>query len=113
MIKKVHRYSFPVLIKLNFLGCFSKNTQISNFMIIHAVGAKLLHANRRTDRHEEADSRFPQFCVIVHHVSGVHKVGKRIPSLLDKCLNSHVSSDPDFGIALISAGDVCSLSARV
>jgi len=82
-------------------------------MIIHPVGAKLLDANRRTDRHEEADGRLPQFCVFVHHASGVYKVEKRTPSLLDKCLNSHLSSDPDFGIALISAGDVCSLSACV
>ena len=38
---------------------------ISNFMKIRLVGAELLHAggrtDRRTDRHEEANSRFSQF----------------------------------------------------
>jgi len=26
------------------------------------VGAELLHADKRTDGHDEANSRFPQFC---------------------------------------------------
>jgi hypothetical protein len=29
---------------------FSKNTQIPNFIAIHPVGAKMLHADRQTDR---------------------------------------------------------------
>jgi hypothetical protein len=33
---------------LNFLERFSKNTQISSFMKIRAVGAELFHADRRT-----------------------------------------------------------------
>jgi hypothetical protein len=45
---------------------FSKNTQILNFMKIRPVGAELFHANGqtdgRTDRHDEANSRFSQFC---------------------------------------------------
>ena len=28
---------------------FSKNTQISNFMKIHRVGAEIFHADRQTD----------------------------------------------------------------
>jgi hypothetical protein len=40
---------------------FQKNTQISNFMKIRPVVAKLFHADRRTDRHDEANSRFSQF----------------------------------------------------
>jgi hypothetical protein len=47
---------------LNFLNTFSKNTQISNFINIRPVGAELFHADRRTDRHDEANSRFSQFC---------------------------------------------------
>ena len=38
---------------------FQKNAQISNFMKIRPVGAKL---DRRIDRPDEAKSRFSQFC---------------------------------------------------
>jgi hypothetical protein len=31
-------------------------------MEIRPVEAKLFHADRRTDRHDEANCRFPQFC---------------------------------------------------
>ena len=48
--------------KLDFIGIFSKNAQISNFMQICPVGAELLHADGRTDRHDEANSRFSQLC---------------------------------------------------
>jgi hypothetical protein len=34
---------------------------MSNFMKIRRVGAELFHADRRTVRHDEANSRFPQF----------------------------------------------------
>jgi len=49
---------------LNFLDWFSKNTQISTFMTIRLVGAKLFHADRRTDedRYYEADGHFSQLC---------------------------------------------------
>ena len=45
-------------ITLNFLNNFSKNTEISNFMKIRPVGAKLFHADGQTDRHDEVDSVF-------------------------------------------------------
>jgi len=31
-------------------------------MKIRPVAAEILHADRRTDRHDEANSRFSQFC---------------------------------------------------
>jgi len=31
-------------------------------MELHPVGAELFHADRRTDRHNKANSRFSQFC---------------------------------------------------
>jgi hypothetical protein len=42
---------------------FSRNIfeKYSNFMKIRPVGAQLLHADGRTDRHDEANSRFAPF----------------------------------------------------
>ena len=51
---------------LSFLARFSNNTQISNFMIICPVEAELFRANGQTrgwtDRLDEANSRFSEFC---------------------------------------------------
>ena len=44
--------------KLNSFISFCKNTEISNFMKIRPIGAKLFHADGRTDRHDEVDSVF-------------------------------------------------------
>jgi hypothetical protein len=55
----------PIIFKLdlNFLDGFSKNTPISHFMKIHPMGSELFHAYvQRTDRYDEANSRFPQIC---------------------------------------------------
>jgi len=43
---------------LNFLGRLSKNFQIPNFMKFRPLGAQLFP----TDRHDEANSGFSQFC---------------------------------------------------
>jgi hypothetical protein len=41
---------------------FQKNPQIQNFMKIHPTGANLNRAGGQMDRHDEANSRFSQFC---------------------------------------------------
>jgi hypothetical protein len=46
---------------MDFLDTFSKNPEISNFMKIRPVGAELFLAGRRTDRHDEANSRLSLF----------------------------------------------------
>jgi len=48
--------------KLEYSRQFSKNTQIPNFMIIHPVGVKCFHSDRRTDKYGGANSSFSQFC---------------------------------------------------
>ena len=40
---------------------FRKNIQISIFMKLCAVGTEMLHADIRTDGHDEANRRFSQF----------------------------------------------------
>jgi hypothetical protein len=56
MIKNVYwtLYEVPITLvqfywNLNFLGIFSENTQILNFMKIRRVGAALFHADGLTD----------------------------------------------------------------
>jgi hypothetical protein len=59
------RYSCHILMKIEFIDRFSKNTQITNLKKILPVAAELFHAERRTDghteRHNEANSRPSQF----------------------------------------------------
>ena len=43
-----------------------KNTQISNFKKIRSVGAKVFIGDTRTGGHDEANSRFSQFCERVY-----------------------------------------------
>ena len=58
------RYSYQILMKLEFSRRFSKkkNTIISNLMNICPVGAELFRADGQTDRHGQASSHFSQFC---------------------------------------------------
>ena len=42
---------------------FSKNTQISNVMEIHPVGADLFHVVGQMDRHDEVFFQFLQTCL--------------------------------------------------
>jgi len=39
-----------------------RDTKIPNFMKIRPMVTDLFHAGRQTDRHDEANSRFSQFC---------------------------------------------------
>jgi hypothetical protein len=63
-------YSYWILIKLEFSWLIFEKSQVSNFIKIRPVGAKLFLADRRSDRqtdrwtdeYDEADSRFSQFC---------------------------------------------------
>jgi hypothetical protein len=48
-------------IKLIILDRFLKNLQISNFMKIRPMEGDLFHSDS-TDRHDEANSHFSQFC---------------------------------------------------
>ena len=50
--------TFPI--NINFLDRLPENPQIFNFTKIRPVGTELFHADRRTDRHDEANSRFSQ-----------------------------------------------------
>jgi hypothetical protein len=48
--------------KLEFSSEFLKIVKYKNFMKIRPVRAELFHADRQTDRRDEANSRFLQFC---------------------------------------------------
>ena len=64
MIKTVYRssrkivYSCYILMKLEFSRHIFEGTHIQNFRKFCPVEAKFFHADRRTDRHDVADSRF-------------------------------------------------------
>ena len=55
-------YSYQILVKLEFSRRIFENIQISNFMKIRLMGEELLYVVGRTDRHDEANSRFSKFC---------------------------------------------------
>jgi len=43
-------------------------------MKISPVGAELFHADRQTDRHEEANSRYSQFCETRLNTTSFHSL---------------------------------------
>ena len=56
-----------------FFTGFPKSTQIYNFMEIRSVWAELFHAGGQTDKHEEWNSRFSQFCERAQKLTGYLK----------------------------------------
>jgi hypothetical protein len=55
-------YSYPILKKTEFSSqIFEKYSNIK-FHENLSIGAEMLHADRRIDRHDEGNSRFLQFC---------------------------------------------------
>jgi hypothetical protein len=48
--------------KVEFSRQIFEKTQTSSFIKILAMGAELFHADKQTDGHDEANSRFLQFC---------------------------------------------------
>ena len=67
---------------------FRKNTQISNFMKIRLVRAELFHSGKRTDKYDEASSRFFQVCESVYKaITSSHAGGTK-----DFSLNVQTSS---------------------
>jgi hypothetical protein len=55
------RYSSHMLTRFGFFRLIFENKQTSNFIKILTEGAELFHADRQ-DSHDEANSRFRQFC---------------------------------------------------
>jgi hypothetical protein len=52
-----------ILVGLNFLDVFSKNSQISNVIKICLVGAEFyVETDGQTDKEDEGNIRFSQFC---------------------------------------------------
>ena len=41
---------------------FEKYSEVSDFLLVRPVGAKLFHADGRTDGHDEANIRLSQLC---------------------------------------------------
>jgi len=56
------RYSGQFLFELEFCQQILEKVQISNLMTIRSVSAEFFHSDGQTDRHDEANSHFWQFC---------------------------------------------------
>jgi hypothetical protein len=51
-----------ILMTLEILTDFLKNTEILNVMKMSQVEANLFHVDRQTDKHDKANRHFSQFC---------------------------------------------------
>ena len=59
--------------KIEFSGQIfgKKKARISNLIEISPVGAELCHTGGRTDSHDEANSRFLQFCKCAYQATKI------------------------------------------
>jgi len=57
-----YRYPCRMLKKVDFPRHIFNSRQIINFNRIRSVGAELFHTDGQTDRHDEANSRYLEFC---------------------------------------------------
>ena len=55
------RYYCQIFMNLEFVGRFSKNTRIPNFVKIRQVGAELFQAGGQKDDHDDSNTRFLQY----------------------------------------------------
>jgi len=63
--------------KLNFLGWFSKNSQISSFLKIRPLGAGLFHVDRQTDRQTGGQRDMTTLKVAFRNFMNAPKIGVR------------------------------------
>jgi hypothetical protein len=56
------RFSCRIFMKLEFSRHILEKSQISSFIKIRPVRAELFHADVQTDRDDEANISFSQFC---------------------------------------------------
>jgi hypothetical protein len=68
-----HALFLSDLMKLEFEQRISEKYSNIKFNEDHSVGAKLFHADRLTDRHGEANSRFSQFSKSAKNVKASHR----------------------------------------
>jgi hypothetical protein len=83
--------------KLEFSGqCIEKKyIHITNLMKIRPVGAELLHAVWQTDRHDEDNSRFSQFCERAYKLLPMFTFSSRANqnAVLEESIWSHQSTE--------------------
>jgi hypothetical protein len=58
---------------MNFLGRFSKDPQIPNFMKIYRVGAELFHADRATDREMDGQKDMTKLTLAFRNFANTRK----------------------------------------
>jgi hypothetical protein len=80
-----NKHSCQILIKLNFLDTFSKNTQISNLTKIRPVWPELFHEGRHTDGHTDGETDMKKLIIASPNFANAHKNG----CLKSSCRNKH------------------------
>jgi hypothetical protein len=83
-------YTCSVLTNLEFSRIFTAYTQTSNFMKIRAVGAKLFHADGRTDR-TKLIATFRNFAKAPRNTA-VETSILRTTELITYCLNANITA---------------------